>query len=617
MSFLNPLGFLLLGLVPVVVMLYLRRVQRREAAVPTLLFWQRALGEQRHRAFLGRLRQWLSLLLHLLILLLLVLALTRPEPAGLALTGRSTVLVIDTRARMQALDAGGESRFSRFDAALAVARRNAAGAREGGSLAILTGGDGMRVVSPFSTDPDRLRERLAALAPTDAGGDLGPALALAGELLAARPGDRRILVLTDDAPLPSPALPEGVRLERLAFGTPGDNTAITRFAARPEAASPQTAALLLEVANYGAQRSEGSIEITLGERLLDVRPFALAPGERRSELFPALPAPADSGDAPDRLHARIAAPSRDALPLDDHAEAILPATPPLRVLLVSEGNWFFEKLLAADPALRFELLTPDAFEPSMARAFDVVIYDRCGPETLAAVEGNALFLKAGPLSAAGEALEQPLITDADPHAPLFRLVDWGAVELLRALPLSLPAATEGWRFETPLRSFEHPLIVTGEAEQRRMVIFAFDVAESDLPLRVAFPLLISNTLQWLAHREEGAAPASVETGSRRVLAPGETAYGPDGGVARGALVPLRQGVYRLDTPPEGTRLLAANLFNEGESNLRAAPAPEVKRAGTAPLMAVAATRPLWQWLVLAAFALLLLEWALYHRRETE
>jgi len=28
-------------------------------------------------------------------------------------------------------------------------------------------------------------------------------------------------------------------------------------------------------------------------------------------------------------------------------------------------------------------------------------------------------------------------------------------------------------------------------------------------------------------------------------------------------------------------------------------------------------RPLWQWLALAAFAMLLVEWGLFHRRHTE
>src|SRR5690606_22814344 len=114
----------------------------------------------------------------------------------------------------------------------------------------------------------------------------------------------------------------------------------------------------------------------------------------------------------------------DALAVDNQAEAILPAARPVRVLLVSEGNWFLEKLLPADPLVRFEFLTPDGFEPSMAGAFDVVIYDRGGPQTLAAVTGNALFLKSGPLQPKGEELNEPIPDDIDRASPLFRLVDW-------------------------------------------------------------------------------------------------------------------------------------------------------------------------------------------------
>jgi hypothetical protein len=53
---------------------------------------------------------------------------------------------------------------------------------------------------------------------------------------------------------------------------------------------------------------------------------------------------APSRNARGWLTARLDTP--DALPFDNIAYAVLPAPAPHRVLLVTKGNWFLEKLLA-------------------------------------------------------------------------------------------------------------------------------------------------------------------------------------------------------------------------------------------------------------------------------
>ena len=73
------------------------------------MFWQRVTADHRRRALFQRLRQVLSLLLHLLIFALLLFALARPELRSFrgAETGLSTVVILDARARMQARTGGG------------------------------------------------------------------------------------------------------------------------------------------------------------------------------------------------------------------------------------------------------------------------------------------------------------------------------------------------------------------------------------------------------------------------------------------------------------------------------------------------------------------------------
>ncbi len=618
MTLLNPLGLLLLSLAPVVVLLYLRRVRRREVSVPTLLFWQRALGEQRRTAFLGRLRQWLSLLLHLLILLLLTLAVARPEWGKSPLSGQSTVILLDTRARMQAtLPEGG----SRFEAARRHARALAATAREGNEIALLAIGARPEVLAPMSAEPLYLLEALEAATPGESGGEIGEALTLARHLLATRPVGHRLVVLSDGGQLPS-----SEEVEIMAGAGPLDNVAITGFAARSEPASPQTAALLLELANFSAQESAGQVEIEVDGKLLDVRPFTLAPGERKSDFFASLP-----GAAPGKLVARLALAqgTPDALALDNTAYTLLPTPRPPRVLLVSEGNWFLEKLLTADRSIRFELLTLDGFRPEMARAFDVVIHDHDALPPLEELTGPTLVIRSNPFAGESGKLANPPVTDVDAGNPLLRLVHWSHPTLFEATQLAPEGLdserfhqlrAEGWSFHAPIRSFEHPLVLTAERGEQRLAVIAFDLTQSDLPLRVAFPLLISNTLQWL-HSPRPTPPSALRAGETLVLPAGSQVTGPDGAAValspqRPLLQPRHNGFYSVSSDGE-ERWLAVNTGSEAESDLRITPAanalPAPTLAGVPPFL----VRPPWQWLTLAALLLLFLEWWLFHRRRTE
>jgi len=397
---------------------------------------------------------------------------------------------------------------------------------------------------------------------------------------------------------------------------------------------------------------EGSVEIWSEETLLDVKPFKLGPNERRTEIFPALPA---QGEQSRRLRAKLHVKGDDALALDNTAYAVLPAARPLRVLLVTQGNWFLEKVLPADPGVQFELLSPEAFRPEMSTAFDVVVYDGTGPkegarpdalETLKALKGNALFLKESPFGASGD-LKEPLITERDTAHPLLRWVEWGEVTFFKAAQLNIPHV-EGWQFQAPLQSFEHPLILTGEHEGQRIAVFAFDVGESDLPLRIAFPLLISNTLQWLARGDAALPPTSLECGRALPLQPGETfsrlsdegdgeetaaqppvlptAASKEASQAspeRDILQPLRNGFYAIAASGGDTEksLVAVNTFSEAESNLALAPeraaSPLAAAGKIGNMLEPLTTRPLWHWFAFAALLLLSLEWWLYHRRLTE
>src|SRR5512146_3475409 len=104
MSFITPLALVGLVFVPAVVAMYLLKLRRDEAVVPSTLLWQRLVADVEANAPWQRLRRSLLLLLQLLLVLILAILAARPfleRPAGLA---GDVVVVIATSASMAATD---------------------------------------------------------------------------------------------------------------------------------------------------------------------------------------------------------------------------------------------------------------------------------------------------------------------------------------------------------------------------------------------------------------------------------------------------------------------------------------------------------------------------------
>ena len=587
MTFLSPWAVWFLAGIPVVVALYFLRLKRRTITVSTHLFWQRALNQTSRNAFFQRLRHLFSLLLHLVIFVLLVGALARPIIDRFIHDGSSVVLVLDCRARMQATSADGVTRFAR---ALQSARNYVREAGEQRQFAIVKMDASPSVAVPFSADEKQLLETLGTVQPTDASGDIDAAIRLASSLLEARNGSRRVIMLTDRE-----------------FPASSENVGIVRFAARPLPADPATNEVLLEVRNFGKSLIRTNVELSYDDKPLDVKPLVLAPGATSLTVFPVLVKP--SRTARGQLTARLD--TTDALALDNTAFATIPLGRARRILLVSRGNFFLERLLEADSSVKFEVLTPDAFSLALAEKFAAVIFDGTMPAgfDLAKSEGNFLFVKTTPFPS-GAMIEQPLVTDVDAAHPTTRNVSLRNVSILHTQTLGIPSPADGWTFSAPLRSFENALLLVGQRRSQRVAALAFDVADSDLPLRVAFPLLLCNTIHWLAGDEPDAQPA-LTAGQTLILGVGQK-VSRDGAEFTGAFQPMKNGFYS-SVNASASSWISVNTFSVAESEVVSSSAEVQAALPARPLSGL----PIWQWLAIAALALLVAEWWLHHQRRTE
>ena len=520
MPFATPLALLGLLFLPAVVAMYLLKLRRDESLVSSTLLWQRLVADVEANAPWQRLRRSLLLLLQLLLVLLLAALAARPfleRPAGLA---RDIVIVIDTSASMAATDVTPNRLAAATQAALDALRELPAG----GKVSVIAAGRTARVVVNETADLGRVRAALAALTVSPATGDLGDALVLA-DALAARSGDAEIVVATDAAL----ALPPTSRLEHtikvLQVGRDRRNQAIVALAVR-QGASGVSRSVFVSVANLDLQSAQRRLQVFGDGVLLEARDLVLDPQTRAEATIDDVPVGVRVIEV--RLDREGAA--ADALALDDRAWAIVPPERLRRILLVSDGDPYLETALTYLPNTELYGIKAAAYGPDThPELFDLIIFEGTMPAELPATSVLAIAPKvSSPLGDVVGSLKDPGIGSLDPAEPILRYVDLSTIHIGTAVKMALPA----WARTIIPGPGGAPLLYAGSLGGRAAAVLAFEPRQSDLPLQVAFPILISN----LAGELMGGSSAptqALEPGSAVSLpvpagATGLTVTKPDG-----------------------------------------------------------------------------------------
>jgi hypothetical protein len=629
-----PLALIGLIALPIIVAFYMLRLRRRDLPVGSTFLWQQLIRDVEANAPWQKLRfSWL-LLVQLLIAAIVVAAAARPFSAVESDLAANVVLIVDTSASM-ATHTDEEDRMTLArERAREVVRRLPVG----GLITVVAAADTANVLVSETDDTDAALEAIDGIAATQLPGDLTDAFALASAL-AQRDADSTVVVVTDAAgdQLPDVGVGAPVLVERI--GTTDANQAIAALSALRRAGGAQLD-LFVAVSNPSAVEATRRLEVYADGALVDARDLTIPPGQRSEALVGTVPGAASV------VEARLA--GSDALITDDRAFAVVPGDEATRTLLVGDGNAYLENALALLPRLELYAVDAEGYVDALATAdeagtpYGLLVFDGIVPDDPPAVP--ALYLDPdadGQFGTVRERIENPAIDRTDPNEPLLRFVDLSTVHIGRARSIELAdgvrAAVETTR--------GNPLVAVGEVGGHRVGVIGFDLGESDLPLQVAFPLLMSNLTDVLLPAVEGILPSSMRLGEsvsvtvdpriERVSVdnigapelPGSNSTGFEISVVGGRLtipgadyVGLRE-VRAVSDIPElgGTRLgqTAINLFSPDESDV--APGDpqriiEMGRVTSADDPATQPSRAEWWWpLALVALALLGAEWLLFHR----
>jgi hypothetical protein len=634
MAFALPIALALFALFIPIILLYLLKQRRRKVIVSNLLFWEKVLRDEHTITSFARLRKLLSLLLQLLIVGFLVLAISRPLFATDLLGARRIVLILDTSASMSAMENGG----TRFEQAKVRAEGVIRAMGLGDNLMLIALSSDADIVSPFTNGRKDLLDALAKIEISNGDTQFKKAL----EIISHLPADSRethVYLVSDGAYDPVEfTVPEKTRFAYLKAGSSTDNVGITAFQLRPLPASPRDFEIYFEAINNTKSEQRVPYEVRASGSLIDAGELQFAAGASVTRTIRQF---SNTGG-----EVELFIDFEDAYELDNHAYGVLPEPRTIPVTLVTDGNLFLESALRTDDEIDLTTITSANFAAQSAKpAEGVTIFDRSAPAVAPA--GNAIFLGTWPqdlgITDGGE-LNDVLISDWEKDHVVNQHISFTNISIRKARKVNLP---EG--FVSLITTFESPLALLRSSDSSEVLVLAFDDTSSDLPLRVAYPILVANAVRYMAglgdDRHWETPPVGTILSAQevrkfvskhtahanetmaKVLAPdeatpeaineGET-FEP---MAESTLVTVRRaGIYRaVTTEGESLPLFASNVNSRRESEitpseklpiLSTTPVPEIQgglRLGTEP----------WYLLAGLAFALLTCEWWLFHRRIVE
>jgi len=601
MNLLAPAGLFSLLLAIPIFLLYMLRLRRQDVIVPSTYLWQALVADRHANRPWQKLRHNWLLYLQLLILLALALSLARPAIPTPRTAHGQIIILLDASASMQAQVEG----MHRFDIALRELRTLAATLETADTVALITVGP-IPQLWLQSGDATALRRVLDDLDdfPRDGGADWRSAAALAAGLAS---GDATTTLLVTDAALADelPALPGTVRL--ISVGQENlPNVGIAAFALRR---TPTGLSAFVRLRNAGSATTR---TVTLyADDLLVARQSVVLEAEANAPLtFDNLPATA---------WAEVRLEQSDALALDNRAWVALADGGSGQIWLVTPGNRFLSQALSALPGIALtESATwlPTTPTTPTAPAYDLLVADHAITDTLPttnlwliAPDGNT------PCGTAGNVITPTRNARGQWTHPLLQYVIWDDVHIARARHYIPPDDAD-----ILLESTNGPLLWILERPGQRVACLAFELHDSDLPLRLAFPILTANLVGWLLPQTSTEPLLAHPAGQAwtPILPPAATAatvIAPNGNRIRLDLDDPRvthsqAGLYRIEShTAAGTRIHYAALSLQAEAEIDLRPR-DIHIAGqTLPPTSEQALgwRDITRWIVAVALILLIIE----------
>jgi len=466
-----PWGLLALLAIPVIILLYLLKQKHEEYITSSLYLWQNALQDVEANTPWQKLKKNILMFLQIFAIILLALILAEPFIQSDKNKSGAVMLVIDCSLSMQSTDMNP----SRFEAAGKDAVELVEACTAGTGFSLIASGRTPYIVLHQVRDRNKVIQEINNLKATDAAEDLKKTAELVQSLTRENP-EMQVNWFGDGT---NPVSGDNVRY--YSYNRNGDNYAVTLLSQRKNQNNQEIMALS-RVANFSKQDVELDVSLYTDGIFFEARRVMVGAGKSESLYWKEIP------DSVSRLECRID--TEDTLEKDNTAGVMINSDKVRKVLLATKNNIFLEKVLSLMPNM--DIYRTGMDDINELKGYDLYIFDGELPEQLPE-DGHAILFQPPEneyFSLAGISeyteirstehnlynnLKQDISFDAM-KADLYKLPEWGS-------PLM--------ENDDGITAFE------GYLGKRRIMVFGFDLHETNLPVQPFFPVIMTRAVQEL------------------------------------------------------------------------------------------------------------------------
>ena len=466
----------LLALVPVIIFMYLLKQKADKKEVPSLFLWKETYHNIEANTPWEKLKKNWLMILQIILFLILIFALMGPYLLNLGKSTSHVVVIVDNSGSMNALYEGEKTRF---DKAITEASDYVKSLRNGTGISVIASSSEATLVVTSTEDKDEAIEKIKSIQPT-----LNPGSAHAGvEMVKTMQSQWPALttvcftdsnVSMDDVDgyiVDVYKQKENVGIDYLSHGD-----------------SSEKLIVLAKVTNYGEKETARQVTLYGDDQILSEQSVSFGPGESKIVYFDKVNF---KGNV---LRAELN--GNDSLEEDNVSYDIVSEHKQINVLLMTQKNAYLEKALDLMEGISVTKSNDiESFDTFVTQDFDLYIFDNMRPANFPE-RGNVIIFES----------EYASLFDGFLYKTTGQ-VD-GALVTAKTTPITQYvdnmdfSAAYIWCYQTPTWA---ETFLTCESEDgtenvgfygdyngQKITVFGFDIHNSELPLKMEFPLLMYN-----------------------------------------------------------------------------------------------------------------------------
>ena len=601
MKFLYLWPFFLLLLIPIIIVMYLLKQKAVETPISSLFLWKEMYRNVEANTPWEKLKKNWLLILQIITLLVLILALTSPYIMSGSVGADHAVIVLDTSASMSAMY---DEDQTRLEYALEEAEDYVRNLKTGTGISIVTSNSKATLILSNSDDKNQAIAKLKEIEHSYVAGDCAAGIEMVKSMQTQWDSVETVCFTDTNVSF------EQVDGYIVDVYVPVNNCSVDYVG---HGMNNGKLVVLAKISNHGSEAVVTDVNLYGDDDLLQIKTVSIEGGQSEVVYFDDIEF---SGDA-----VCVELTGQDAIMADNTCYDVLEEEKVVNVLLMSDANLYLEKaLLLVDGMQITKSGDVSSFGDFMSQEYDLYIFDGMVPDVLP-TEGNMIFMNVkcdtlydtiAPLGGVMVETEKHTVTE---------YLDKLSFGVSSVYALRKPDWAESF-----LKAGSDCVGFIGKVENQTVCAIGFDFHNSDLPLKMEFPILVYNLVNecissgLLSESVINAGDAVSVNGKLNVSYPvvtkpdGEKAQLPD---YRMNYTDTHQlGVYIMEQVQgeETVKSAFAVNFPSSESVITQTPSAMVPEDSDVVKTTVSGMMNLRNLIIMIALGLLGIEWIAYIRR---